>query len=167
MQIHNFFNSRAFQITTWVVAGLILLSLVFHAGVRVGFSKASHSFERRGNPSFTPVGGRMREASPFMERGELGETHGVFGAIVSGEGDLYTIKDRNSESRLVLVGTTTPIMRGPERVERSALVPGEVVAVIGDTNDAGQVVARMIRIMPKEMNPDAYKGAMLKNNIQS
>jgi hypothetical protein len=165
MQIHNFFTSRTFQIVTWVVAGLIVLSFVFHAGVRVGFNKASHSFERRGNPSFAPMGGRSREASPFMERGELGETHGAFGAISGIVGDVYTITDRNNEQRAVLISDSAPVMKGGERVSRTTLVVGNVIAVIGDTNDAGQVVARIIRIMPKQMGGEGFKDApLLKNN---
>lgn len=167
MQIKNFFGSQIFQIVTWVVAALILLSFVFHAGIQVGFNKASHNFERRGNPSFAPMGGRSPGTSPFMERGELGETHGAFGAITGIEGDVYTIKDRNNENRSVVVGEVTPVMKGKERVLRSALVPGEIVAVVGDTNDAGQVVARLVRIMPKPTSPEGSQSAMPIEKVPS
>ncbi len=148
MQISKFFNSKTFQVITWGVAILILIFISFSAGVRVGFEKASHTFERRGiSPRLMPHGSGT--PSMFMERGELGETRGLSGIISSATGTEVTVEDRNGEDRAVSISPETKIRSGGDEIKVTDLKQGDFIVVFGETNSDEQIVPKLIRVLPK------------------
>lgn len=153
MQIKKFFLSRAFNLTTWIVAFMIIMFFVFSAGVHIGIKKATNSYERRGRPAYNMPPNKMGSPSQFMERGELGDTHGAVGKIMKIEGNVLTVQDKNNEERTITIDSDTEIREFKEKLSFSDLVAGDVIAVFGETNSEGQIVAKLVRIFPK---PDEF-----------
>lgn len=58
------------------------------------------------------------------------------------------IKDRDGTEKIILVTDKTEIRKFRETVKLSDLKIDDYVVVIGEPNDAGQVEAKLIRIMP-------------------
>jgi hypothetical protein len=110
-------------------AAIILGLLIFHAGLIVGFHDAQH----RGK-GFVPGG------------------HGAVGIITAIALPSVTLQTRDGGTTTILVASSTPILRASDELSPSALAVGDAVIVIGDpndTDDAGAVDARLVRIMPE------------------
>ena len=67
MDIHKFYNSKAFPITLYVIGAVLVLLLVFRAGVDVGFDQGAYSHR-----NFAEHGRMMS----LGFAGELPQTHG-------------------------------------------------------------------------------------------
>ncbi len=156
MSISDFFKSKGFVVATWVVAGLIVLGLTFHAGVMVGARKAA--FAGRWNDSYSnnfggPRGfigrGMMGVSSGVMNGGyDMMQAHGVFGQIIKIDGQSLIMKSSEGVEKVVLVTSATSIRAGREEIKLENLKVSDQLVVIGNPNDAGQIDARFIRLAP-------------------
>lgn len=148
MQISKISNSKVFQITTWILAVLILVFISFSAGLRVGFDKAAHNFERRGmSPRYMPHGSGT--PSMFMERGEFAETKGLSGIVTEITANEIIVEDRNGEDRSVAIASSTRIRSGGSDITAADIKKGDMVIVFGETNNNENVVPKLIRVLPK------------------
>ncbi len=148
MQTYNIFKSKAFQITTWVLALLIIIFISFSAGVRIGFDKAAHNFERRGMaPRYMPHGSGT--PSIFMEKGEFSDTFGLQGVISEVKTNELVVKDKNGEERIVTIASSTKIRSGRSDINIGDVKIGDMIIVFGETNNQENIVPKLIRIMPK------------------
>lgn len=182
MNVKNFFQSRAFKIAVSAIGGLLILLLVFKAGMLVGYRKAGFSF-KYGDNYFKNFGGRMEKNrmmrgfgdKDFMMRGfgdmDFMRAGGASGQILKIDSLAKTeevsataltslpqtgsngvaaliIKDRDGTEKIILVTDKTEIRKFRETVKLSDLKIDDYVVVIGEPNDAGQVEAKLIRIMP-------------------
>lgn len=153
MDIHidgkSFVRSKTFKGALWVIGIFVVLSLVFKAGEFVGFRKAGFSY-RVGEQYFRGMMGprmgviKIRGAAPqdFM----MG--HGTFGRVVSVSSTSLVLQGREGAEQVVLVTSETVINRFRETITVNELKADDNVVIIGSPNDAGQVEARLIRVMP-------------------
>lgn len=156
MSTNDFFKSKGFVVATWIVAGIIVLGLTFHAGIVVGARKAT--FAGRWNESYSNNfggprsgfgwgmmggnGGMMNGGYPMMQ------AHGVFGQIIKIDGQSLVMKSSEGVEKVVLVTSTTSIRAGREEMKLENLKINDQIVVIGNPNDAGQIEARFIRLAP-------------------
>ena len=172
MNVKNFFQSKAFKIAVSAIGGLLILLLVFKAGMLVGYRKASFSF-KYGDNYFKNFGGRMEKNRMMRGFGDMDfmRAGGASGQILkidslakteevpatastsvpqteSSQGVALTLKDRDGTEKIILVTNKTEIRKFRETVKLSDLKIDDYVVVIGEPNDPGQIEAKLIRIMP-------------------
>jgi hypothetical protein len=148
MDIVKFFQSKGFQAATWIVAALLVALFFFQSGVFVGAHKAD--FTRRWSDNFErnfggPRGGMMPRgiaSRDFVPGG------GAIGAIIKIDDSILTIKDRDGLEKSVLLDDKTEIRRFREAIKIADLKVDDAIVVIGEPNTAGQIAAKLIRVMP-------------------
>jgi hypothetical protein len=147
--IKKFFQNR--DVLKWVIIGLVgfaMLILVFGAGVKVGTMKAMYSY--RWAENYHKNFGGPREGFLFLSdnKGGFVSSHGAVGQIIKIDDNALIVKDREITEKSVLVKEDTTILRLREEIQLSDLKVDDFIVVIGDPNDAGQVEAKLIRVMP-------------------
>jgi len=154
----QFIKTKPIKIALCSIAGLIVLLLVFGAGIEVGFHKADHSF--RWGENYHKNFGGPREG--FMRGGPKGlgqedfiDAHGTVGQVIKIEGQTLIIKGRDGVEKTVLLKGGDEIRKGRETVAPADLKVDDMVVVIGEPNDAGQIEAKFIRLMPTPPNQPA------------
>jgi len=147
--IKNFFKNC--DVLKWVIIGLVgfvVLIFIFGAGVKVGTTKARHSYRWAENYHRNfggPRGGFLGGLKDFPQ-GEFINAHGVFGSIIKIEGNTIIAKAKDDVEKTVIVSDGTIIKEGRERVKLSDLKVGEEVVIIGSPNKEGQIEAKLIRV---------------------
>ncbi len=147
MDLTKWLQSKKFQLALWIIGGLVVALAIFGVGMAVGFKKANFSYRWGENyhKNFGgPRGGFFRD---FSDR-DLIDAHGVAGQILNIAGPTLVIRGGDNVEKIVLVNEATIIRRGKETVSSAELSLDDVVVVIGKPNDAGQIEAKFIRLMP-------------------
>jgi len=153
MEFKNFLqSSKAKHILAGIGIAVIAL-FIFQAGIFVGYKKAAFSF-RSGDNFYRTFGERDR-GFPDPIRGGMGlnmmdptNAHGTIGKIASIALPKIIIADRDGVEKTVLIDNKTDIRRFRDSIKPEELTAGDFVTVIGEPNDAGQIEARLLRIMP-------------------
>lgn len=149
MDLKKIFNSRAFLIATWSVGGLIILLLVFKSGVAVGYKKAGFSYRWGENyhRNFAgPKGGFFEEF--VSDRKNFIESHGVVGQVAKVDGATLIVKGRDNVEKIIITNDNSVINRFRETIKLSDLKADDYIVIIGSPNDAGQIEAKLIRVIP-------------------
>lgn len=147
-KIKQFVQSKTFK---WVVGGigvLIALLLVFKAGEFVGFRKAGFSYQWGENYYRGMMGPREGMMPRGFEPRDFMMGHGTFGSVISVSSSSLVIKGGNGAEQVVLIAPQTEIRRFRDTIAADNLTVGENVTVVGTPNAAGQIEARLIRVMP-------------------
>lgn len=131
-----------------VVTAVVALVLGAAGGYAAGkaFGGPS-SIERPGTRGgFDNMAGRNGGAN---ERGQqrFGGNGPIFGEILAVDEKSLTVKLRDSGSRIVFFGSSTPVMRMASGTPADLRV-GESVTVLGTTNPDGSVTASSLQIRP-------------------
>ena len=148
----NFFQSKKFQIITWGVAGAIILLLAFHAGVIVGYKKASFSYRWGENYHRNFGGPRGGFSSNFFDKDFI-ESHGTFGQIIKIDGTTLVVKGRDNAEKIIVVKNDTTIRKQRDPVSINNLMVNDYIVIIGAPNNQGQIEATFIRILPDSFMP--------------
>lgn len=149
MDYNKMFRTKTFRIICWLIAGLIVFLLGFKAGLAIGFRKANFSFKWGDNyhKNFGgPKGGFLKN----MGGADFIESNGVFGQIIKTASSTLVIKDRGEVEKIVLINDSTSIRRGHDTLQFDALKVDDNVVIIGESNEAGQIEAKLIRVMPPQ-----------------
>jgi 5S rRNA maturation endonuclease (ribonuclease M5) len=147
VDINNFFQSKTFKIITWCVAGFIVLFFVFNLGVFVGTQKASFSFrwaEQYHNNFAGPANGFFQQ---FAGKDFI-DSNGVFGKIIKVADQSIIVKGKDDVEKIVSITDKTTIKYQNKDIKISDLKIDDEVVIIGEPNDAGQIEAKLIRVMP-------------------
>ncbi len=149
MDINKFFQSKIFKIITRGLAVLLVLLFVFKAGLIVGQRKAGFSCRWGENyhRNFGGPRGGFFDGFGFGDRDFI-DANGVFGQIIKIEGSTLVVKGRADVEKIVLVSEKTIINRFRETIALTDLKVDDYIVVIVEPNDAGQIVAKLIRVMP-------------------
>jgi len=138
----------------WLIIGVVIFViavLLFGAGMFVGGMKARFSYRWAENyhQNFGgPQGGFMGDWRLMPpDRGFI-QGHGTFGQIIKIEDSTLVIKGRNDVEKIILIKDNTIIERLREAIKPADLKIDDYVVVIGAPNDAGQIEAKLIRVMP-------------------
>lgn len=147
MDFNKFLQSKTLKITIWLIGAIIVILIVFQTGLAVGFKKARFSYRWEENYHRNFAGPRNGFFEDFGGK-EFIETNGVFGSIIKSSSSTLVIKGRNDTEKIILLKTDTIIKRFQETIKPDDLKVDESIVVIGSPNDAGQIEAKLIRIMP-------------------
>ena len=152
MDFNKFFQSKSFKITSWVIIGLIVILLIFRAGTLVGFRKANFSYKWGENYHRNFAGPRGGFFKEFNDKDFI-EANGIFGQIIKIDGPTLVIKGRNNVEEIVIVKDNTAIKHFTETIKLTDLKVNDYIVVIGEPNNAGQIEAKLIRILPPSPPP--------------
>ena len=146
MDIIKKFNVKALIA---VGAAVILLLLVFGAGVKVGTLKARYSYKWAENyhKNFAgPKGGFFGDLKRgFKDRDFIG-AHGVSGSIIKIDGSTFIVNGGDNVEKTILVSEKTTITSRRETIKASDLKVDDRVVIIGSPNEQGQIEAKLMRL---------------------
>lgn len=156
-KIKNLFGSNNNNMKTvmYTLGVLVVISIIFQAGVFVGFHKAGFSRDLRNNyyENFGP-----KKSGPMSKMG-LGErfpnAHGAIGKIIKIDLPSIIVQDKDNIEKIVLIKDDTKILRQKIELNKEDLVIDSFIVVIGSPNSNGQIESKLIRIMP---NPPILGG---------
>lgn len=168
MEIKKFFQSKSVLIITLIIVGLIVLLLVFKAGTLIGYRKAGFSFGWSDNYHRNFAGPRAGFLKDFNDRDFI-EPNGTFGQIIkiststpaqslpsqdnagqaiSGQLATLVVKGSSDAEKVIIITDKTIINRFRESIKPADLKLDDFIVVIGEPNNAGQIEAKLIRILP-------------------
>jgi len=154
MDFNQLLQSRAFKVVFSSIILLILALLVFTIGLTVGFRKASFSYQWGENYHRNFAGPRGGFFQDLLGE-EFIESHGVFGQIIKIDAATLVIKGRDNVEKIVLVRDDTAIKNPQGDLQLTDLQVNDLIVVIGDPDDQGQILAKLIRVMPPAPGPGA------------
>lgn len=159
MDTQEFLQSKKFKCILAVIAGLIILLLVFQLGVFVGLRKARFSYQWGDNYHRVfggPRGGFMRD---FQGRDFI-SGHGTAGTIAKIDGNTIVIKGRDGVEKSIVTTDKTTIKNGGADIKVSDLKVDESVVVIGSPNADGSINAEIVRVFDPGQSPHGMPGPM-------
>jgi len=145
--INRVFQSKTFYVILIAVIALAVALLIFKIGMFVGFKKTGFSYNWSENyhRNFAgPAGGFFRD---FGGRDFI-DSHGVFGQIIKIDVPILVIRGRDDIEKIVLAQDKTVIKNFRNTIKLSDLKVDDYIVVIGSPNQAGQVEAKLIRLVP-------------------
>lgn len=147
-------NMNLYKISLFGLLGFLLLIFVFKVGEIVGARKADFSCRWSDNYQRNFGGPRQGFLKGFGDKDFI-EANGTVGQIIkiapsaSGQASsTLVIKGRGDIEKIILVNASTTIKNLEKTVQASDLKVDDMVVVIGQPNDNGQIEAKLIRIMP-------------------
>lgn len=141
----SFFQSRRLQ---WVIGGIaavIVLLLVFQAGVFVGLRKARFSY-RWGEQYHQVFGGPRGGFMADLQGQDFISGHGTAGTVIKIDGNNIVIKGNDGVEKNVMVTDDTTIEKGRAMLKVSDIKVDDNVVVIGTPEDNGSIQAKLIRV---------------------
>ena len=150
-EIKNTLRSKGFSKILLIVGGLIVVLIIFQAGVVVGFHKAA--FSNRWGDSYGEIFvGRRGGMMGTMGYGVGYYTsHGATGKIVKIELPNIIILGPDNIEKVVVTSDTTQIVSFQSKIKSTDLKVGDFVVAIGYPNTNSQIQANLIRVMPVDM----------------
>lgn len=148
-----------------IIIGLAVLAalvLIFGAGMFIGGMKARFSYRWAENYHRNfggPQGGFFSDWRMTPPNSDFIEGYGTFGQIIKISGSTLIIKGRNDVEKIILVKNDTVIKRLNETIKIDNLKVDDYVVAIGEPNDAGQIEAKLLRILPsgeESFNPSPH-----------
>ena len=146
MKFQQFFESKLFIRIIEITLAVILLLLVFAGGVFVGNERAKFSFNWRMNNTFT--GMPQGRNGPIAFDANTTNPRGSSGQIVSVSKTTITVMGSNGTIQTITIDPNTVIKNSVQIISIADLKPNEHIVVIGNPSDAGQIVAKFIRVLP-------------------
>jgi hypothetical protein len=141
--IEKFFESKTSSRVLFCILVVIIVLLIFSAGIIVGFHKAS--FGRDWGENYERNFG-MRPDHPALDN--FPNAHGAIGKIIKTELPTIIVQDRDNTEKVVLINDDTQIQKVRNIMTTNDLKVDDFVIVIGSPNSQGQIEAKFIRVMP-------------------
>lgn len=136
----NFLQSPKTRAILVIIAGAIVLLVVFAFGASVGYHRGlfASRFGRYYAANFYdgPVG-----KGTFISNGVAGDVIAVSSATIA-------VEDQDGDEQFVAVSPDTLIREANNTVMMQNMNVGDAVTVIGEPNGEGQIQARFIRVFP-------------------
>jgi hypothetical protein len=153
--MNNLLESKVVRTVLWILGGVIVLFVAFGLGIAVGANRARFAagFDDNYYHNFYGAqggGGPMGSSMPPPLA-----THGIVGTVIDLESPLISVKDQANNEQSVQISSGTVIREGGDTIMIGDIMIGDQIAVIGDPNDQGQVVARFIRVFPAASSSSA------------
>ncbi len=146
--IDKIFQSKAFKRTFLAVFIFIIILAIFKIGVIVGIKKAEFSYRWSDN-YHKNFGGSQKGFIRGLGDRDFLEANGVSGQIIKIDGQNVVVKGKDNTEKTILVSSKTLINKFRSNIKVSDLKVDDFIIVIGEPNSAGQIEAKLIRVMPQ------------------
>ncbi len=143
----DFLKSKKMVAIIASVFGLALLAAAFSFGVFIGYHKAKFSYAWGENYNRNFGGPRRGMLNTFTGDGFIAG-HGVSGQIIRIDGPTIVVKGQDNVEKIAVINDDTVIRRLRETIKLSDLKINDLVIIIGNPDDSGQIEARFLRILP-------------------
>ncbi len=147
MNTQDFFTSPKFGRTVAALGAILVILIIFQAGVLIGYERGTHALNWE-----TDMGRGMGDPrsmlAPFMHDTDDPSSHGAIGTVVSVHQPLFMVKGASQAERVVVIVPSTLIRRMHTMASTSDILPGTQVVVIGAPGVDGRLQADFIRILP-------------------
>jgi len=147
IDIKKIFQAKSLAIIAFGLAGLIVLLTVLKVGIIIGASKADFSCRWSDNYHRNFGGPRGGFPGGFGDRDFI-EANGTVGQIIKVATSTLVIKGRGDIEKVILVKGDTIIHQLKETITINDLKVDDMVVVIGEPNNDGQIEAKLVRVMP-------------------
>lgn len=144
MDLKNIDKSKAVRMSIFCVVCVIILVVVFQAGVFVGFKKASFLYHS-GDNYYRAFG---KHPQSMMDGDDLPASYGAAGKIVKVNLPEIIIADRGNMEKTIILRDNTMIMQFREAASPSDIKQDDFAVVIGSPNSKSQIEAKLIRLFP-------------------
>ena len=144
------FQSKNFKNIIYVFGFILGMAIIFQAGVSVGIHKASfgRDWKEGYSRNFGPIELRpMFGGVDMMEN--LPNAHGSIGKIIKIELPSVVVEDADKTEKVILIKDDTIIREMRDSIDKNNLKINDFVVVIGSPNQAGQIEAKLIRVLPE------------------
>ncbi|MBU0612227.1 hypothetical protein KKA39_01085 [Patescibacteria group bacterium] len=125
---------------------IVVIILIFSAGVSVGFHKAS--FGRAWGENYGRNFGMKPGGPHFLGRDNFPNAHGAAGKIIKKETPIIIVQDKDGTEKIILTNDQTKIQKMQKNIGVSDLKIDDFIVTIGSPNNKGQIEAKFIRLMP-------------------
>jgi hypothetical protein len=122
----------------WGLGALVLLLLVFSAGIAVGYHSGLFS-SHFGQDYYHNFYGSAGMPTPANQ-------HGTIGSVISVGSSTIATKDPGGNEQSIVIDEDTVIREMNKTITIAGIQNGDQIAVIGEPNDTGQIHARFIRV---------------------
>ena len=157
IKLPELFESRSMKGFVIGVGVCAVIAVIFQAGLMVGFHKAHFSYQWGENYHRNFGGPRGGMMGDMMDK-EFINGHGIGGKIIKIDGQSVIVSGREGKEMVVVVDAGTVIRRMNDTITINDLKVDDRVVVLGDPRDDGQVVAKLIRLIPPR--PGEVSGAV-------
>lgn len=134
------------------VLGIFMIALfIFSLGVTVGFHKANfgRAWGEHYSQNFGPARGGARIGIDKVKMIDWApNAHGTIGKILKVEAGQFIVEDKDGTEKIVLLTEQTKIQKNTTTIMSTELRADDFVVVIGSPNSAGQIEAKLIRVIP-------------------
>jgi hypothetical protein len=146
--IKKIFEGKVLFRILYGIGIIIIALLIFYAGIRVGFHKASfgHAWGDNYERNFG-----MMQNRPMFGNDNFPNAHGAIGKIIKITLPTIIVQDRDNTEKVILIKNDTEIQKLKENITSNGLKIDNFIIVIGTPNEQGQIEAKFIRIMPLGM----------------
>lgn len=147
MDIQSFFKSKIF---TGILIGLsiaIAFLILFNLGMFVGYHKADFSYRWSENYHRNFAGPRQGFMAE-MEGRDFIDSHGIVGQIIKIDGSAIVIKGRDNIEKVISISAETAIHSLRQSIKINELKINDLIVVIGDPDNSGNISAKLIRVLP-------------------
>ncbi len=164
MDLKNIHKSK---IVVGIIIGLLIAIIalaIFQIGMTVGYRKAifsrgmGESFERNFMGGFND----NRRPPGFFGEMPLPGGHGAVGEIVSINYPNFVVAGPDNLEKTVIVNDETAVRQFRDEIKSADLQVGQFIVVLGNPNDSGEVLAKLIRVVPPP--PDNFE--VNSNDVQ-
>jgi hypothetical protein len=136
-----------------IIIGLCIflaIALIFQAGVFVGYKKAEFSGHFGDNYS-RAFGGDRPEIGMMKNfpRDIFTGGHGAAGKILRISLSSIVVADRDNVEKVIAIDTDTSVKNFRNDIKVADLKIGDFVVVLGSPDEGGQIIAKLIRLMPE------------------
>ncbi len=147
MNIKKFLQSRGFTRILYALGILLIVLVIFQAGMFTGYRRAMFLAQMDSNYRRDLHDPRSLFA-PFMHGPDEANSHGAVGEIVSVNLPLVMVKGGSTAEEIVMINPGTTIRRFHDTATTSDLRAGEQVVVVGNPDSDGRIQAQFVRILP-------------------
>lgn len=144
-KILRFFESKILVSILYGIGIVIVVILIFSAGVSVGFHKAS--FGRAWGDNYEKNFG-ITPPHFGLDEGNFPNANGAIGKVIKKELPTIIVQDKDNTEKVILIKSDTKIEKMRNEVAATDLAIDDFVVVIGSPDTEGQIEAKFIRIMP-------------------
>lgn len=151
MNLNNFFQSKTFIGIIIGIGIVIVLLLTFKVGLTVGTHRAD--FAGRWSDNYHrnfggPVNGWGGGMIGMMNDRNFMESRGAVGQIIKIDDSSLVVKGTDNLERVVVIDNNTAIEKFRDTIKIGDLKVDDYIVTIGEPNTDGQIVAKLIRVLP-------------------
>lgn len=159
MNSNKIFQSKEFKVLVLSLTGLIAVCAIFEAGMIVGYKKGIYAY--RWQEHYEQNFGGPRGRSPFDGKhlspmmgirhfvgSDMMGAHGISGTIIKVDELTIVMRGKDDVEKIIVLDSYARIKRAHDTIHITDLKPQDTIVVIGNPNDAGQIEAKFIRVMP-------------------